>query len=175
MHSINPRQLCSLHNCLPVFCWHLPPVHCDWTACIVVVCCHFFQDVHERRDFEFCWLRWCLDSQEGERLVHVGVGVYHEVLWFIDEALPENLQSNESWRCLVKHFDVLSGGNLPLFHDSLIFLVEPCFMVVDVRVILTNLPNKRFSVALCWCEERLLSLEDFLLDVPGSVDVEHAR
>ena len=92
-----------------VLCFHFPAVTGKGAACEVVICGDLLEYFDEGWDLELRLLLGGLDSEKGDRLVDIGVGIDEEVLLFVNEALTEDLQADVAWRGLIEHLNVLTS------------------------------------------------------------------
>ena len=107
-------------------------------------------------------------------MIYIYVSVYHHILLFVDEHLTEQLKFDETWSCLVKHLNILTGRNLPLFDNTLIVLVDTNFVFVYIRIVFAIFLNESLCISFGGCQECDLFLENFLFSILRRIDIEHA-
>ena len=106
-------------------------------------------------------------------MIHIHKGVYDHVLLLVDEHLPEQLELDKAWRCLVEHLDILPRRNLTLLHNAFSGLVNTHLVLIHVRIVLPILLHKSLSVAFGAGEECNFLLEHFFLYILRRVHIKH--
>ena len=74
---------------------------------------------------------------------------------------------------LLEHLDVLSGCQLSLLLDTFILEILTVLMRINVGVILADFTHEGLSVVIRLVQVSFLSLENLLLYVFWSVNIEH--
>ena len=137
---------------------------------IRVIVGHFSDDLQKRWQLELATLILAVDAQNRRIMLNVQECLHHEVLSLVDKALARLLNLPLSVVRILTQFDVLSRCDAPLLLDTFAIDLVAHLMTVGERVIFTDF-TKDVSLANLRCDERLLKLEAFFLDVVWHIDL----
>ena len=164
-----------LFNRFLVLLWHLPANLRNGARCVPIVLGDLAKHFEPFWHLDVWLVLRAFNAQKWRLLVHIKQCFNHEVLTFVDEALAELFEFDETPCSLIQHLDILSRCQLALLLDAFLSHVVTHFMRVNVWVIFANLANKGLSGILSWLQECFLSLEYFLFHALWGFDVKHAR